>query len=65
MENRPAKLARLSQLRGNLPHMSQPVLAAVIAAAKQAPLPYAGRRKDVREATGLVARTVTAYGAVH
>ena len=51
--------------RGSLPHMRQTALAAVMAAAKQAPLPDAGRRGDVSEAKGLAARTVAAYGAVH
>ena len=48
MENKPAKFARLSQLRGNLQHVSQTTLAAVMAAAKQARLPDAGRRGNVR-----------------
>jgi len=65
VETRPAKMARLSRLRGTLPQMSQTALAALLAAAKEAPLPDVSRRDDVREAKQLAARTLTPYGPVH
>ena len=65
MESRPEKLARVGRLRARLPYMSQSAFAALLEAAREAPLPDVGRRADVREARSRLARAVTPYGAVH
>ena len=45
--------------------MTQAAFVAVLAAAKEEPLPEVFRRTDVREARSTAARSQTPYGAVH
>ena len=65
---RPAKksregvLASLASLRQRMPYMSQSALAAVLREARDAPLPDAGRRADVRQARSAVIAQHTPYG---
>ena len=60
--DRQAKLARLSALRGRLPHISHVALAAVLREAKAAPLPDLSDRGHVREARDAMALQMTPYG---
>ena len=65
MEDRNAKLARVGRLRARLPYMTQSAFAALLAAAREEPLPDISRRDDVREARSRIARSQTPYGEVH
>ena len=65
MEDRDAKLARVGRLRARLPYMTQSAFVAILAAAREEPLPDIKRREDVREARGRVARSQTPYGMPH
>ena len=63
-EPRAAKLARVEALRTSVPYVSHSALAAILAAAQEAPLPKADRN-TVREGRDRVAMTETPYGPLH
>lgn len=61
---RPAKLQKLSDLRGRLPFISQAALATLLQIASTEELPSATRR-DVREARDAIGKKTTPYGTLH
>ena len=65
MEDRNGKLARVGRLRARLPYMTQSAFVAVLAAAREEPLPDIRRREDVREARSRIAHSQTPYGVLH
>lgn len=64
MEDRPAKMRRLQQVRASLPPMSSRALAAVMAAAAKEQLPVAGRT-EMRRARNAIADEQTPAGRLH
>ena len=62
---RRSSLQRINDFRASVPWLSPSALAAVLASAKQEPLPPAHRREVIRRARDDAVNTMTPYGAVH
>lgn len=65
MADRPAKLARLNQLRCRVPFVSQSALSTILRLARDDELPAACTRQDVRDSRDTSVQTMTPYGPLH
>ena len=65
MSERPAKLAKLQDIRTRLPYISHNALASLLQIASQEELPKCAGRKDLREARNVTAHQATPYGPMH
>lgn len=65
MADRPAKLAKLCDLRCRVPFVSQSALAGILQLARQGELPDTCRRQDIRASRDVAVQQQTPYGPLH